>query len=84
MGHLSKAASQHIHFVPRAVPGRKTLVYDVMSLTTGVKLAEVKFFPRWRGWVLAPVSDTIWSASCLDYVREFIRARNAERKGGRR
>ncbi len=84
MGHRSGTASQHIHFVPRSVKGRKTLVYDIMSLTSGEQLGYIEFYPRWRGWVLRPEPCTIWSASCLDYVREFIKERNAERKGGKR
>jgi hypothetical protein len=50
--------------------GRKTDVWDVWDHRGG-KLGEIRFSGRWRQYVFAPTSGSLFSAGCLDDLRRF-------------
>jgi hypothetical protein len=46
----------------------------------GMKLAYIKWEPHWRRYVLHPMHFTVYDASCLSDITDFITQLMAERK----
>lgn len=58
-----------------------TLV-DVRSKKDGKLLGTITYEPRWKQWVLEGEVGVVWSWECLADVIAFLKATNAERRGG--
>lgn len=58
-------------------PSGKTDIWEIRSVATGGAelLGEVRWYGRWRQYVLHPADDTIWNPDCLDEVGAFMRGR---------
>ncbi len=50
----------------------KTLVYDVIAVRSGERLAVIKWFGRWRQYAMFPEPETIWNVGCLADIKNFI------------
>ena len=69
---------QYIH-IEEMAKKPKTSVYGVFSNSSGDYLGSIEWYPRWRQYVFAPQSDTVYSVGCLNDIADFIkRAREAE------
>lgn len=64
--------------VPIPIP-MKTKVWSVWNASTSVALGRIGWYPHWRRYVFNPASDTLYDASCLKEVVEFIEAEMAKR-----
>ena len=53
--------------------GRKTHRWSIYSKSTREKLAEIKWFGRWRQYCLYSGQDTIFNEGCLEDLTTFLR-----------
>lgn len=67
--------------LPR-LDGRKTQRWAVWN-HSGACLGVVKWEGTWRQYVFWPEPSTIWAASCLSDLAEFVRELNEAQKAGR-
>lgn len=70
-------SDQRLSFVQREFTG-KTYTWQVWR--PGVTLGLVKWYAPWRRYCFMPSSATIFDASCLTEVIEFIRYQMDRRK----
>jgi hypothetical protein len=49
----------------------KTSIHSVEA-NSGGHLGEIKWFGRWRQYVFYPAFGTVYSAGCLEDIRDFI------------
>ncbi len=63
--------SRYLDFVLIQDTG-KTRVYSVDSLSSGSRLALIKWYGAWRQYTLQPEPDTIWNKGCLQDVIGFV------------
>ena len=64
----------HLQFIARPMnKGRKTEIFDVLSLQNGTNLGVIGFYAHWRKFIFQPQADTIFDAHCLDEISEFTR-----------
>lgn len=64
------------------VGDRKTSKWIVKTVAAGDILGIVKWHGPWRMYVFYPSSSTLFSASCMIDITNFIRERMKERKDG--
>lgn len=57
-------------------PKRKTNVWDVVSITHGNVLGQIRWYGPWRQYVFRPAQDTIWSKGCLEDIEKFLKEAN--------
>lgn len=72
-------ASGYIEFVEVADTG-KTKVWDVMSVSGGYRLAQIRWHGPWRQYTLRPEPQTIWNPGCLTDVTRFIENKMKQRR----
>lgn len=53
-------------------PPRKTIIVHVLSVRSGAKLAEIKWYGPWRQYAFFPEPATIWNPDCLAQVNQRI------------
>lgn len=58
----------------------KTKVWDVNSVMSNVQLGTIAWFPSWRKYCFFPNFETIYDASCLAEIVEFIQKEMDKRK----
>ena len=52
---------------------RITNIYYVVSYSNkGTKLAEIRWYSKWREFALFPCTNTTWSAGCLSEIETFL------------
>ena len=51
---------------------RTTQDFAIRNRPTGDLLGFVKYYPSWRQHVVAPEPGTVWSAGCLDDLKDFL------------
>ena len=51
----------------------KTLVYGVFSTLRGFKLGTIKWHGTWRQYTFFPEKSSLFSASCMEEIINFIR-----------
>lgn len=61
------------------VPGRKTLIYKIISKTSGESLGTIEWYGPWRQFCVFPRNSTVWSAGCLTDLQDFFKRLAAER-----
>lgn len=66
-----KTAYKFIHF-DLIEKKAKTFVVGCYNNSSGAKLGEVKWYPAWRQYCYFPTNGTIYSASCLDDISNFM------------
>lgn len=60
-------------------PGRKTRVWDVMSLR-GAFLGQIRWYARWRQYTFRPCATSTFSSGCLHDIEAFIEQEMTSRK----
>lgn len=53
---------------------RKTKVFEVTSIAAETILGFVSFYPAWRKYVFRPGTRTLYDASCLREIADFVEA----------
>lgn len=46
------------------------------------EIGVLKYYPRWKQWVLIPGKDTVWSHECLEAIRQHLVTLNGELRSG--
>ena len=64
------------------VPAGKTSSWSVVS-KKGPELGIIAWYGPWRAYCFFPESDTVWSAGCLEELRNAIGVLNARHKEAR-
>ena len=82
MNERAGRVSKWIEFVHWRETG-KTSVWQVVTKDGGVVIGEVKWFGRWRGYAFFPKPDTIYEATCLRDIADFIKAQMDARRVAR-
>lgn len=72
--------TQYLYFVEVADSG-KTKTWDVLSVSGGYRLGQVKWFGRWRQYTFHPDTETVWNTTCLKDVTAFIEKQMLARRG---
>lgn len=62
------AGRTFLRFEETRLPGRKTPIVTVYSASSGGRLGQIYFYPRWRQFVFEPSFTTLWSRGCLDEI----------------
>lgn len=66
---------------------RKTGVWNVIAKRDDFILGKIEYYTGWRGYIFVPTleTETIFEATCLTDIADFIREKNTERgsKGGK-
>jgi len=60
--------------------GRKTIEYEVVSNSSGARLAILKWYGPWRQYCFFPMEGTIWNRGCLNDINATITLIMSERK----
>jgi hypothetical protein len=60
--------------------GRKTDIYDVVNDSNQVHVGQVKWYGGFRKYVFEPAQFTLFDASCLIEISQFLSAIMEERK----
>ena len=60
-------------------PSGKTARYQVINNNSSDPLGEIRWWAQWRQYVFVPYPETIYSAGCLQDIRDFITALMLER-----
>lgn len=61
----------------------KTIVWGCFNRFNGFKLAEIKWYPRWRQYCFFPQFGTVFNISCLQDIEHFLeQLKNAKKKNG--
>jgi hypothetical protein len=47
--------------------------YVVKNRKSDSVIGQIIYYPRWRQYVLCPVSDTVWNNDCLQFVTDFLK-----------
>lgn len=68
---MMKKMPSHLNIIETGNTG-KTKTFTVHSVRGGVALARIYWYPAWRRYALHPLGSTIWDASCLIEVTEFL------------
>lgn len=53
-------------------PRRKTRDWDIINLSSGDKLGQIRWYGTWRQYCFFPEGNTVWSKGCLNDVLEAI------------
>ncbi len=56
----------------RTVDNKKTQVWNVDLTRTGLPLGVIKWYAPWRQYCFFPEPDTVYSASCMNVIQNFI------------
>ncbi len=58
----------------------KTEVYQIINISTQVRIAVIKWYPQWRQYCLMPIHGTTWNTDCLQLIQEFMIILNKKHK----
>ena len=64
--------SKYLVFDKYVTPGRKMPSYGVKNKQSLITLGAIYFYPAWRKYVFEAVNDTIFDASCLTDIVNFM------------
>jgi len=62
--------------------GRKTHVYEIRNAGSDNVLGTIEWYGPWRQFCFVPKGATVWSAGCLQDVRDFIAKHAGKEAGG--
>lgn len=65
---------------PDAGDGRKTKIWDVVTIDGSSKLGEIRWFSRWRRYAFFPDRKTVFEQDCLRRIADFIQLKTEEHK----
>ena len=58
----------------------KTEVFSIHNNKSFALLGTIKWYGAWRQYCFYPEQNTVWSNSCLEHIREFIKEEMEKRK----
>lgn len=58
----------------------KTRIVAVVSAKHGFQLGQIRWYGRWRQYVLFPDEATVFNPECLREIAEYIRSMMKERQ----
>lgn len=64
--------TRYLRFQRIPKPGRKTMVWAIVSQSSGVKLGEIRWHAPWRQYCFYPSADTIFNMECMDDICDRI------------
>ena len=81
MGSLKKN-QKHLSFQEMAniEPGKKTKVFDVVSIHTLSVLGTIKWYSPWRKYWFTPLGNTGFDDNCLDVISAFCKKLKKEHR----
>jgi hypothetical protein len=65
--------SKYITFKLAKKQNPKTKVYNVISVSDGDPIGQIKWYSPWSQYCFFPDEDSRWSANCMDAIIVFIR-----------
>jgi hypothetical protein len=71
----------YINFVERPDQKRKTMVWWIVSKSSGSVLGKIKWYGAWRQYCFYPENYTIFNTGCMESINEFIKEQMAARRG---
>jgi len=71
-GEIVKACQYFDIIAEQFKPGRKTQDFVIVNRNAKIVIGTIKWYGPWRQYCFYPVSDTVWSAGCLEGVFEFL------------
>lgn len=73
--------SEHLRFTRYgSSPSGKTGRFEVRSSQSGCLLALISWYGPWRRYVVYPQAGTLFDASCLSEIAEFLSEQMEARK----
>jgi len=66
------APTKYMRFERVNRPGLKTMVWLVVSHSSGVKLGELKWHSPWRQYVFFPAPETLFNIECMVDISDRI------------
>lgn len=75
---------KYIHFNKLNNTGKKTEMYEILSISRDALLGYIKWYGPWRQYCFFPECDTIFNKGCLNTINEFINKLMQERNNARR
>lgn len=60
---------------------QKTNIYEVVSKSSGIRLATILWYGSWRQYVLEPEEFTIWNDGCLTDIVKFLKELKEKKNG---
>lgn len=71
----------YLQFEPREPEGkRKTVIVDVVSVSSGTTLGEIRWHGPWRQFCFFPTPHTLFNKDCLREIADECSERTAARK----
>lgn len=77
---MTLADTTYLRFEEWPLPNQKTKVVDVISVRSGARLGQIKWWGAWRQYTFFPEPETVWNPACLDAVNSALVALMAERR----
>jgi hypothetical protein len=59
----------------------KTQKWLVLGAQSGVPLGDVRWYGQWRKYAFSPIAGTVFDATCLREIADFIESRTEEHGG---
>lgn len=78
MASLKRA--EYLKFLEVQSTHLKTRLIDVRTVNSDVSLGLIKWYPRWRQYVFAPASNTVFNPSCLHEIMSRVDAMTVQHK----
>lgn len=73
-----KTEYKYLHFIKTGQKA-KTSVWSCRNNHSAVELGEIKWYPAWRQYCYFPAARAVYSAGCLEDIRDFIGQLQKER-----
>jgi len=64
--------TKYLRFERVENPGRKTMVWEVVSQSGGFVLGHIKWHGAWRQYCFFPSAETLFNTDCLDAITDRI------------
>jgi hypothetical protein len=82
---MGGTATSHLSFVETGQSDSGlTHLYDVRSLRGATSLGQIRWYGPWRRYVFFPRADTLFDASCLTEIADFLHHLMEQRRESRR
>lgn len=62
----------HLYFNELRNDGKKTKLWEVTSIASDEVLGRISFWGAWRKYVYKPLAGTLYDASCLREIADFM------------
>jgi hypothetical protein len=78
---LTKAALKYetkylrFYFICNSKSG-KTNIYWITTVRDGTNIGTIYYYGKWRQYIFAPSTETIWNKTCLSEIITFLNSVN--------